>query len=175
MLAASFFYDSHLAVTVAVASILDILLTQLVNPFYNLSSGLVEFSFFFIYIVAVALAASLPVVGLLLARLGRRGGGVAAALRALGAWVVLALPCAVLYGLLPLRQGAVAGMVVLVVMVAGAILAPALAKSIAQFTSIPDSVMPYTPYIGMAIMAIGVIWFWMLAPLLYFTRPSNRD
>ncbi len=60
VLAASFFYDSYLAVTVAAASILDILLAQLVNPFYNLNSGPLEFSFYFIYIVAVSLAASLP-------------------------------------------------------------------------------------------------------------------
>jgi signal transduction histidine kinase len=60
VLAASFFYDAHMATTVAVASVLDILITQLVNPFYNLTSGPLEFSFFFIYIVAVSLAGSLP-------------------------------------------------------------------------------------------------------------------
>ncbi|PPD58968.1 sensor histidine kinase [Dehalogenimonas etheniformans] len=60
VLAASFFYESRMALTVAVASILDILLTQLVNPFYQLTSGPLEFSFFFIYIVAVSLSASLP-------------------------------------------------------------------------------------------------------------------
>ena len=60
VLAASFFYDPHMVISVAVASVVDILLTQLANPFYNLNSGPLEFSFFFIYVVAVSLSASLP-------------------------------------------------------------------------------------------------------------------
>ncbi len=55
----------------------------------------------------------------------------------------------------------------------GGILAPEVAKAVAQFTSIPDTILPYTPYIGIAIMVIGVSWFWILAPLLYLTRPKK--
>ncbi len=57
---------------------------------------------------------------------------------------------------------------------AGGILAPEMAKAVAQFTNIPDSILPYTPYIGIAVMVIGVAWYWVLAPILYLTRPTKE-
>jgi len=60
VLAASFYYDSHMATMVAVASALNILFVQLVNPFYVVIPGPPEVSYYLIYVVAVSLAASLP-------------------------------------------------------------------------------------------------------------------
>ena len=56
---------------------------------------------------------------------------------------------------------------------AGGVLAAEMAKAIAQFTNIPDTVLPYTPYIGMAVMAVGVVWFWIVGPLIHLTRPKR--
>ncbi len=56
---------------------------------------------------------------------------------------------------------------------ASGVLAAEVAKTIAQFMNIPDTILPYTPYIGIAVMVIGVGWFWFLAPLLYFSRPKK--
>jgi signal transduction histidine kinase len=60
VLAASLFFNPYTASTVAVASSLNILLAQMVNPFFSLDSGLPVISYFLIYIVAVSLSASLP-------------------------------------------------------------------------------------------------------------------
>ncbi len=57
---------------------------------------------------------------------------------------------------------------------AGGVLAAEVAKAVAQFTNIPDTILPYTPYIGIAIMVIGVGWFWIVAPILYLTRPKTK-
>jgi hypothetical protein len=56
---------------------------------------------------------------------------------------------------------------------AGGVLAGPVLKSLVQLTNIPDSIMPYTPYIGLAIMIVGVAWYWVLAPILYLTRPKK--
>ncbi len=56
----------------------------------------------------------------------------------------------------------------------GGILAPEVLKSVAQFTNIPDSILPYTPYIGIAVIIIGVGWFWILAPIFYLTQPPKK-
>ncbi|APV44351.1 Signal transduction histidine kinase [Dehalogenimonas formicexedens] len=60
VLTASLFYSSYLAMTVGVASILDVLLAQLVAPVESASFDATEISYFLIYIAAVSLAASLP-------------------------------------------------------------------------------------------------------------------
>ena len=60
VLTAAFFYDSHMATMVAVASTMNILLVQLANPFYEFDPGPLELSYFLIYLVAVSLSASLP-------------------------------------------------------------------------------------------------------------------
>ncbi len=60
VLSASLFYSQYMASSVAIASSLYILLAQLANPFYTLSPGPFEISYFFIYVVAVSLSASLP-------------------------------------------------------------------------------------------------------------------
>ncbi|XUX01390.1 MAG: sensor histidine kinase [Dehalogenimonas sp.] len=60
VLTASLFYSSYLAMTVGVASILDVLLAQLVAPVSSASFNATEISYFLIYIAAVSLAASLP-------------------------------------------------------------------------------------------------------------------
>jgi signal transduction histidine kinase len=60
VLSASFFYDSHMTAMVGIASTLNVLLVQLANPFYEFSPGPLELGYYLIYIVAVALSASLP-------------------------------------------------------------------------------------------------------------------
>ncbi len=57
--------------------------------------------------------------------------------------------------------------------VTGGILAPEVAKAVAQFMNIPDAILPYTPYIGIALIVIGVGWYWILAPVIYLTRPKS--
>jgi signal transduction histidine kinase len=60
VLTASLFYSSYMAMTVGVASILDVLLAQLVEPVSNASFNATEISYFLIYIASVSLSASLP-------------------------------------------------------------------------------------------------------------------
>ena len=60
VLTTSLFYTSYMAMTVGVASILDVLLAQLVEPISNAGFNATEVSYFLIYIAAVSLSASLP-------------------------------------------------------------------------------------------------------------------
>jgi len=60
VLTASLFYSSYMALTVGVASILDVLLAQLVEPVSNAGFNVTEISYFLIYIATVSLSASLP-------------------------------------------------------------------------------------------------------------------
>ena len=60
ILTASLFYNSYMAMMVGVASVLDVLLAQLVEPGLTTSFNATQISYFLIYIAAASLSASLP-------------------------------------------------------------------------------------------------------------------
>ncbi len=41
--------------------------------------------------------------------------------------------------------------------------------------NIPNYMQAYTPYIGIAVMAFGIIWFWFVKLMLYLSRPSKSQ
>jgi hypothetical protein len=48
-------------------------------------------------------------------------------------------------------------------------------KVLSSLTSVPDFILNNLSYIAIVIIALGVVWYWVMVPILYFTRPKEQN
>jgi hypothetical protein len=48
-------------------------------------------------------------------------------------------------------------------------------KVLSSLTGVPDFILGNLSYIAIAIVALGVVWYWVMVPILHFTRPKEPN
>lgn len=48
-------------------------------------------------------------------------------------------------------------------------------KEFSNLTGVPDFILGNLSYLAIAVIALGVVWYWIMVPILYFTRPKEQS
>jgi hypothetical protein len=48
-------------------------------------------------------------------------------------------------------------------------------KVLSSLTGVPDFIFGNLSYFAIAVIALGVVWYWIMVPILYFTRPKDQN
>jgi len=48
-------------------------------------------------------------------------------------------------------------------------------KVLSSLTGVPDFILGNLSYFAIVIIALGVVWYWVMVPILYYTRPKEQN